>query len=140
MYAIKVEISDLKASEFAFDRQKTMYGGKHIARDDTIFVFASENEGGPGLIARGIVTAAKAIPKKPGILRQTPLVSIAVRRVALARRRLGRSELKPFADWDERPARDRAQLQVLSPGDEQDRRHLGSGGRLSRWLLLAGCA
>jgi len=101
MYAIKVEVSDLKASEFAFDRQKTMYGGKHIAQGDTIFVFASENEGGPGLIARGIVTAAKAIPRKPGILRQTPLVSIAVRRVALARRRLGRSELKPFADWDD---------------------------------------
>ena len=36
MYAIKVEVSDLKASEFAFDRQKTMYGGKHIAEDDTI--------------------------------------------------------------------------------------------------------
>ena len=101
MFAIKAEVVDLKASEFVFDRQKTMYGGKHIAEDDTIFIFASENEGGPGLIARGIVTSAKAIAKKPGILRQTPRVSIAVRRVALARRRLGRSELKPFADWDD---------------------------------------
>jgi len=27
----------------------TMYGGKHIAEGDTIFIFASENEGGPGL-------------------------------------------------------------------------------------------
>jgi hypothetical protein len=78
-----------------------MYGAKHIAEDDTIFIFASENEGGPGLIARGIVTSAKAVAKKPGILRQTPRVSIIVRRVALARRRLGRSELKPFADRDD---------------------------------------
>ena len=101
MFAIKAEVVDLKASEFVFDRQKTMYGAKHIAEDDTIFIFASENEGGPGLIARGIVTSAKAVAKKPGILRQTPRVSIAVRRVALARRRLGRSELKPFADWDD---------------------------------------
>ena len=101
MFAIKAEVVDLKASEFVFDRQKTMYGAKHIAEDDTIFIFASENEGGPGLIARGVVTSAQAIAKKPGILRQTPRVSIAVRRVALARRRLGRSELKPFSDWDD---------------------------------------
>jgi hypothetical protein len=101
MFAIKVEVDDLKADEFVFDRQKTMYGGKHIAKDDTIFVFASESEGGPGLIARGIVTSAKAIARKPGILRQTPCVSITVRRVALARRRLGRSELRPFSDWDD---------------------------------------
>jgi hypothetical protein len=101
MFAIKAEVVDLMASEFVFDRQKTMYGAKHIAEDDTIFIFASENEGGPGLIARGIVTSAKAVAKKPGILRQTPRVSIIVRRVALARRRLGRSELKPFADRDD---------------------------------------
>jgi hypothetical protein len=101
MFAIKAEVVDLMASEFVFDRQKTMYGAKHIAEDDTIFIFASENEGGPGLIARGIVTSAKAVAKKPGIPRQTPRVSIIVRRVALARRRLGRGELKPFADWDD---------------------------------------
>ena len=104
MFAIKAEVVDLKASEFVFDRQKTMYGAKHIAEDDTIFIFASENEGGPGLIARGIVTSAEAVAKKPGILRQTPRVSIIVRQVALTRRRLGRSELKPFSDWkDGRP-------------------------------------
>jgi hypothetical protein len=62
-------------------------------------VFASENEGGQGLIARGIVTAAESVPKKPGIARQTPRVSVAVRRTALATRPLGRRELKPFADW-----------------------------------------
>jgi hypothetical protein len=81
-----------------------MYGGKHIGKGDTIFVFASENEGGPGLIAKGVVTSIKAIAKKPGIARQTPRVSISIRRTALAKRRLGRSELKLFSDWnDHRP-------------------------------------
>ena len=38
-----------------------MYGGKKIARGDTVFIFASENEGGPGLIARGLVTASRPL-------------------------------------------------------------------------------
>jgi len=101
MFAIKAEVSDPGAETFAFRAQKTMYGGKHIAEGDTIFVFASENEGGPGLIASGVVTSAEAIPKKPGIARQTPRVSITIRRTALAKRRLGRSELKPFSDWND---------------------------------------
>jgi hypothetical protein len=104
IFAIKAEVSDPRAETFAFSVQKTMYGGKHIAKGDTIFVFASENEGGPGLIARGVVTSAKPIAKKRGIARQTPRVSITVRRTALAKRRLGRSELKLFSDWnDSRP-------------------------------------
>ncbi len=100
-FAIKVEVGDPKAKTFAFRAQKTMYGGKRIARGDEIFVFASENEGGPGLVASGIVTSAEATPRKRGIARQTPRVSIAVRRTALAKRRLGRSELKPFSDWND---------------------------------------
>jgi hypothetical protein len=104
MFAIKAEVSNPKAATFAFTAQKTMYGGKRIARGDTIFVFASENEGGPGLIANGVVTSATAIPRKRGIARQTPRVSITIRRTALAKRRLGRSELKLFSDWtDGRP-------------------------------------
>ena len=98
---IKAEVRVLKAKTFAFNAQKTMYGGKRIAKGDTIFVFASENEGGPGLIASGVVTSAKAIAKKPGIARQTPRVSITIRRTALAKRRLGRSELKPCSDWND---------------------------------------
>ena len=101
IFAIKAEVSDPRAETFAFSAQKTMYGGKRIAKGDTVFVFASENEGGPGLIANGVVTSAKAIPKKPGIARQTPRVSITIRRTALAKRRLGRSELKPFSDWND---------------------------------------
>jgi hypothetical protein len=100
-FAIKAEVSDPRAKAFAFLAQKTMYGGKHIANGDTIFVFASENEGGPGLIASGVVTSAQAIPRKSGIARQTPRVSITVRRTALAKRRLGRRELKPFSDWND---------------------------------------
>jgi hypothetical protein len=100
-FAIKAEVSDPQAETFAFSAQKTMYGGKHISKGDTIFVFASENEGGPGLIASGVVTSAKAIAKKRGIARQTPRVSITIRRIAPAKRRLGRSELKPFSDWND---------------------------------------
>lgn len=66
-FAIKAAVSAPRAKTFAFAAQKTMYGGKHIAAGDTIFIFASENEGGPGLIARGIVTSAKAVPRRPGI-------------------------------------------------------------------------
>ncbi len=103
-FAIKAEVTDVRATTFAFEAQKTMYGGKRMAAGDTVFIFASENEGGPGLIARGVVTAARPIPRRPGIARQTPRVSIAVKRTAVARRRLGRSELKAFANWrDGRP-------------------------------------
>ncbi|WP_292171561.1 hypothetical protein [Mesorhizobium sp.] len=75
-----------------------------IAEGDTIFVFASENEAGQGLVARGVVTSSEAIPKRSDRERQTPRVSVAIRRTALATRRLGRDELKRFKDWsDGRP-------------------------------------
>jgi hypothetical protein len=100
-FAIKAEVRDPRAKTFAFTAQKTMYGGKHIAEGDKVFVFASENEGGQGLIARGMITSAEAIAKKRGIARQTPRVSITVTRTALAKRPLGRSELKHFTDWND---------------------------------------
>jgi hypothetical protein len=100
-YAIKTEVRDSRAETFAFDAQKTMYGGKHVAPGDTIFVFASENEGGPGLVAAGVVTSAAAVAKTSGGARQTPRVSITVRRTALAKRPLGRRDLRPFTDWDD---------------------------------------
>jgi hypothetical protein len=101
IFAIKAAVRDPRAGTFAFSAMKTMYGGKQIAAGDAIFVFASENEGGQGLVASGVVTAARAIPKKRGIARQTPRVSIAVRRSAPARRRRGRAELRPFSDWND---------------------------------------
>ena len=100
-YAIKAEIKDARAKTFVFTAQKTMYGGKLIAEGDTIFLFASENEGGQGLIARGLVTSAERVPRKRGIARQTPRVSIGVKRTGLAKRKLGRSGLKPFANWND---------------------------------------
>jgi hypothetical protein len=101
VFAIKAEVRDPRAKMFTFAAQKTMYGGKHIAEGDTVFVFASENEGGPGLIARGVVTSAVAIARKRGIARQTPRVSVTIRRTALAQRPLGRSELRQFTDWND---------------------------------------
>jgi hypothetical protein len=100
-FAIKAEVRDARVKAFAFVAQKTMYGGKHIAKGDIIFVFASENDGGQGLIVRGIVTSAEAVAKRHGVARQTPRVSIRVKRRAVAKRRLGRSELKPFTKWND---------------------------------------
>jgi hypothetical protein len=100
-YAIKAEVAEPRAATFVFGEQKTMYEGKRIAEGDTIFIFASENEGGAGLVAKGVVTSAKAIPKKRGIARQTPRVSVTVKRTGLVKRRLGRGELKPFSHWDD---------------------------------------
>jgi len=81
-FAIKAEVRDPRAKTFAFTAQKTMYGG------------------GQGLIARGVVISAEAIAKKRGIVRQTPRVSLTIRRTALAKRPLGRTELKPLTDWN----------------------------------------
>lgn len=100
-FVVKAEVDDPSAKTFVFRRQKTMYGGKQIARGDTVFIFASENEGGQGLVASGVVTAAESVPRKPGIARQTPRVSITVERTAQAQRRLGRSDLKQFPAWDD---------------------------------------
>jgi hypothetical protein len=103
-FAIKADIRDPAAATFAFIAQKTMYGGKHISKGDLTFLFASENEGGQGLVAQGLVTSAEAVARKPGPERQTPRVSLTVRRTASTRRPLGRAELKRFNDWkDGRP-------------------------------------
>lgn len=100
-FAIKAEVADPRPRRLEFTAQKTMYGGKRVAEGDTIFVFASENEGGQGLIARGVITRARPTARKPGIARQTPRVSIAVRITAFAKRPLGRRELKAHADWND---------------------------------------
>ena len=103
-YAIKAEIRDPQAETLVFTAQKTMYGGKRIAEADVVYLFASENEGGQGLVARGVVASSEATPRRPDLERQTPRVSVAIRRTALATRHLGRDELKRFKDWqDGRP-------------------------------------
>jgi hypothetical protein len=95
-YVVKTEIRDPRARAFVLANMKTMYGGKQIKAGDTIFVFASETEGGRGLVARGVVTKAAAVPLKPGVARQTPCVSIWVKTTAFAARALGRAELKAW--------------------------------------------
>jgi len=103
-YAIKAEIADPKARTLTFTAYKTMYGGKRIAAGDTVFVFATETQGGQGLIARGIVAHAEAIATKRGITRHTPRVSVTIKRTDLAKRPMGRRELKRLTDWhDGRP-------------------------------------
>lgn len=98
-FAIKAEVGDPQAKSFSFTAQKTMYGGKRIATGDAVFVFASENERGQGLCARGIVTSVEAIAKKRGVARQTPRVSLTIRCIAIVKRPLGRKELKAFSEW-----------------------------------------
>jgi hypothetical protein len=86
---------DAEANLLSFN-EKTMYRGKDIRVDDEIFVFSSENQGGQGLCAKGVVTS---VEHGPGIR-----VRIEVRLVAEARRSLGRRELKPFRDLtDDQP-------------------------------------
>jgi hypothetical protein len=100
-FAIKAAIGDPRAKTFTFTAQKTMYGGKHIAEGDTVFVFASENEGGQGLIARRCHfrrSDRKEARHRPANAR----VSVTIRRSALAKRPLGRSELRHFTDWNDR--------------------------------------
>lgn len=100
-YAIKAEISEPRAKTFTFTAHKTMYGGKHIAEGDVVFVFASETQGGHGLVGRGVVTSAEAVARKPGIERQTPRVSLSIKRTRLSKHPLGRHELKRFSDWND---------------------------------------
>ncbi len=112
-FAVKAAIADSGAQTFSFAAQKTMYGGKKIAKGDTVYLFASETHGGCGLIGKGVVTAADhagvAKPKlsspvygggppkgRGGGVRYTPRVSIEVRRTGSVRRPLGRAELRPF--------------------------------------------
>jgi hypothetical protein len=103
-YAIKAEISDPTAETFEFAAHKTMYRGKNIAVGDVVFLFASELQGGRGLVARGEVVSAVPTPRLPDVERQTPRVSVVVRRTALAKRPLGRVEVNGFRAWsDGRP-------------------------------------
>src|SRR4051794_36100264 len=94
-FAIKAEVRDLGAETFVFEAQKTMYGGKGVAVGDPVFILASENEGGSGLFARGVVTECENLPRTAST-RQTPRVSIKVKRDGTARRPLGRAQLRTF--------------------------------------------
>lgn len=100
-FAAKAHVSDATVQIVDLVASKTMYGGKLIAAGDAIFIFASENQGGRGLVARGVVTDSTRIPRTDGVARQTPRVSITVELTAVARRQLGRAELKSFTRWND---------------------------------------
>jgi hypothetical protein len=100
-YAIKTRIRDPNVDTLHFRSEKTMYGGKRIAPGDVVFVFDSETQGGKGLIAKGIVSAARLLPKKKTGARETPRVSITVANLALAKTPLRRDQIKYFTDWND---------------------------------------
>lgn len=100
-YAIKAEVADPASARFVFIAVKTMYGGKAAALGDTVFIFASGTEGRAGLVARGVVEAVEATPRRPDLARQTPRISLTLRRTGVASRPLGRRELRGFQDWND---------------------------------------
>jgi hypothetical protein len=60
-FVIKAEVRNSNIEKFEFNASKKMYGGKQIAKGDMIFIFASENEGGPDLIAGGVVEGYSSV-------------------------------------------------------------------------------
>jgi len=88
-FVVKAAPQPQGAEQLDFD-EKTMWRGKTIRVGDEVFLFAAEHNGGNGLYARGMVTAAT---RGAGIR-----VSITVKRTAVATRPLGRAALRPFRD------------------------------------------
>jgi len=103
-YLIKAALPDPEATTVTLRGLPTMYGGKSIAAGDRVYLFDSETQGGQGLVARGTVARASAVPRRPGVARQAPCVDVTVEVTERAKRRLGRSELRTFRLWsDGRP-------------------------------------
>jgi hypothetical protein len=120
-FVIKAEIRDPRAKTFAFTAHKTMYGGKHIAEGDTAFLFASENEGGQGLFARA-ADAARERHHQADCASETAV---------------GTKRAQTLQQLEGRLPADRAQLQALPAGNEQNHRNHGRDGRVSGLILLA---
>jgi hypothetical protein len=100
-FILKAEIPTLESPPLAYAAQKTMYAGKQITPGDTIFIFASETQGGPGLLAKATVTTAIPTPRPQNTPRHTPRVSITIANLQKAKSPLGRATLKPFRDWND---------------------------------------
>ena len=134
MFVIKAEVSDPWGGNVRVQRsQDDVWRQAHCQKRSDLCLCKRER-GGPGLIASGVITSAKVIANKREIARQTPRVSVTVRRIALARQGLGQSE--SFSRLERRSTRDRAQFQILSSGNEQDRWDLGSSGDGPPQILL----
>lgn len=100
-FVLKAEVADPQAQTFVFRAQKTMYGGKGVSVGDVVFLIASETDGGQGLVACGRISAVEPTPRRAGVERQTPRVSLTITATGRAKRPLGRAELKGFTDWDD---------------------------------------
>jgi hypothetical protein len=92
-FVVKAALAGDPAAPLLSFTEKAMYEGRKIRAGDEIFVFASDHQGGQGLCARGVVTSVGRAPRARWV--------IDVRPLATARRRLGRTELKPFRDLDD---------------------------------------
>ena len=99
-FVIKAAVEDLGAETFVFEAQKVMYGGRDIAAGDEIFLFHSENAGGHGLFALGIVTSAERLPRGDAI-RTTPRFNVRIARTAIAKRAFGRREASPYRNLND---------------------------------------
>jgi hypothetical protein len=104
IYAVKAFIEDPVAQTIDLVACKTMYAGKHIGRDDQVFLFANEQSPRAGLVGCGIVLAAEPLARLPDVMRQTPRVSISVGSIVHPKRPLTRRDLVSFKDYgDGRP-------------------------------------
>ena len=83
MFAIKAEVRDPRRDVHVQRAEDDVWRQAHRQRRCDLCLRERERRR-PGLIASGIVTSAKAIAKKRGIARQTPRVSITIRRTARA--------------------------------------------------------
>jgi len=94
-FAIKAGIDDPRAKTFAFTAQKTMYGGKHIAKGDVIFPVRERERrrSRPDRARRGHSGRGPADPASP--------VRRAGEHHGRARGAGEAAELKPFADWND---------------------------------------
>ena len=101
VFAVKAEVRDLRAQTFTFPAQKTMYGGKHVAEGDTVFVFASETDGGHGYCARRRHVRQsdrqESGRRSPGPAREHLRQTDRPREAALGTDR----SWKRFTDWDD---------------------------------------
>lgn len=137
MFAIKAEVTDPRAWTFEFHEQKTMYGGKRISAGDSIFIFASENEGGSGLAAVGNPHLGQRDAEKArcGALNPACQHHRTERRPGEATARTkGAQGLFKLGG---RQARDGVELQVLSSGHQQGRRPHSGDSEVPAWLFPA---
>ena len=63
VFAIKAEVPDPRAKTFAFTAQKTMYGGKHIAKGDTVLSLRARTRAGKVLFHAELLPLLKRSPR-----------------------------------------------------------------------------